>query len=256
MTTPRTTLITGAAGGIGQALTRCFAAAGGRVLALDRDAAALRAFLDALGPGDVHPIIDDLTDPARLKAALAAHPAVDVLVANAGTAASTTLRNTTIASWRADLDANLTATYVSVEAVLPGMLALGRGAITVIGSVNGMNALGHPAYSAAKAGLVSYTKSLAIEYGRRGVRANIVCPGTVRTPAWEARVKQNPRVFDELRKWYPLDDFATPDDVAQAALFLSSPAARVITGVALPVDGGLLAGNRVMAQELTLESFD
>jgi NAD(P)-dependent dehydrogenase (short-subunit alcohol dehydrogenase family) len=69
-------------------------------------------------------------------------------------------------------------------------------------------------------------------------------------------VKQNPRVFDELRKWYPLDDFATPDDVAQAALFLSSPAARVITGVALPVDGGLLAGNRVMAQELTLESFE
>ncbi|MDI9651337.1 SDR family oxidoreductase, partial [Burkholderia cenocepacia] len=133
--------------------------------------------------------------------------------------------------------------------------ARGRGAIAIIGSVNGVHALGHPAYSAAKAGLISYTKSLAIEYGRDGVRANIVLPGTVKTPAWEARVQRNPQVFEQLRKWYPLDDFATPDDVAQAALFLCSPAARIITGVALPVDGGLLAGNRVMAQELTLETF-
>lgn len=87
------------------------------------------------------------------------------------------------------------------------------------------------------------------------MRANIVLPGTVKTPAWEARVQRNPQVFEQLRKWYPLDDFATPDDVAQAALFLCSPAARIITGVALPVDGGLLAGNRVMAQELTLDTF-
>jgi NAD(P)-dependent dehydrogenase (short-subunit alcohol dehydrogenase family) len=256
MTTLRTTLITGAAGGIGQALTRGFAAAGDRVLALDRDAAALRAFLATLDHADVHPVVDDLSDPARLTATLAALPPVEVLIANAGTAASTTLRNTTLASWRADLDANLTATYVSVEAVLPGMLARGHGALTLIGSVNGVHALGHPAYSAAKAGLVSYTKSLAIEYGRHGVRANIVCPGTVRTPAWEARVKRNPQVFEQLRKWYPLEGFATPEDVTQAALFLSSPAARMITGALLPVDGGLLAGNRVMAQELTLESFD
>ncbi|MBF3726051.1 SDR family oxidoreductase, partial [Burkholderia pseudomallei] len=65
----------------------------------------------------------------------------------------------------------------------------------------------------------------------------------------------NPQVFEQLKKWYPLEDFATPDDVANAALFLSSDAARAITGAMLPVDGGLLAGNRVMAQELTLESF-
>ncbi|WP_323117986.1 SDR family oxidoreductase [Burkholderia alba] len=253
--TIRTTLITGAAGGIGQALTRHFLAAGDRVLALDRDATALLAFVASLDNANAVPVVDDLTDIDRLKASLAGHPEADVLVANAGTAASTTLRATTPASWRTDLDANLTATYLSVEAVLPGMLARKRGAITIVGSVNGVNALGHPAYSAAKAGLISYTKSLAIEYGRHGVRANIVCPGTVKTPAWEARVKQNPQVFEQLRKWYPLDDFATPDDVADAALFLSSPAARVITGVMLPVDGGLLAGNRVMAQELTLESF-
>ncbi|HHT8990403.1 TPA: SDR family oxidoreductase [Burkholderia cenocepacia] len=251
----RTTLVTGAAGGIGQALCRTFLAAGDRVLALDRDRAALDRFIGTLADGRATPVVDDLTDAERLCSMLESHPEVDVLVANAGTAASTTLRDTTPASWRTDLDTNLTATYVSVEAVLPGMRARGRGAIAIIGSVNGVHALGHPAYSAAKAGLISYTKSLAIEYGRDGVRANIVLPGTVKTPAWEARVQRNPQVFDQLRKWYPLDDFATPDDVAQAALFLCSPAARIITGVALPVDGGLLAGNRVMAQELTLETF-
>ncbi|MBN3800595.1 SDR family oxidoreductase [Burkholderia sp. Ac-20392] len=251
----RTTLVTGAAGGIGQALCRTFLAAGDHVLALDRDRAALDRFLDTLGDAHATPVVDDLTDAERLGSLLESHPPVDVLVANAGTAASTTLRDTTPTTWRTDLDANLTATYMSVEAVLPGMRAHGRGAIAIIGSVNGVHALGHPAYSAAKAGLISYTKSLAIEYGRDGVRANIVLPGTVKTPAWEARVERNPQVFEALRKWYPLDDFATPDDVAQAALFLCSPAARIITGVALPVDGGLLAGNRVMAQELTLETF-
>ncbi|PXX40637.1 MULTISPECIES: SDR family oxidoreductase [Burkholderia] len=251
----RTTLVTGAAGGIGQALCRTFLAAGDRVLALDRDRAALDRFIDTLADARAAPVVDDLTDAERLRSVLEPHPQVDVLVANAGTAASTTLRDTTPASWRTDLDSNLTATYVSVEAVLPGMRARGRGAIAIVGSVNGVHALGHPVYSAAKAGLISYTKSLAIEYGRDGVRANIVLPGTVKTPAWEARVQRNPHVFEQLRKWYPLDDFATPDDVAQAALFLCSPAARIITGVALPVDGGLLAGNRVMAQELTLETF-
>uniref|UniRef100_A0A071M3I5 SDR family oxidoreductase n=1 Tax=Burkholderia cenocepacia TaxID=95486 RepID=A0A071M3I5_9BURK len=88
------------------------------------------------------------------------------------------------------------------------------------------------------------------------MRANIVLPGTVKTPAWEARVRRNPQVFEQSRKGYPPDDFATPVDIAQAALFLGSPAARIITGVALPVDGGLLAGNRVvMAREPALETF-
>ncbi|MET5116447.1 SDR family oxidoreductase, partial [Burkholderia pseudomallei] len=77
--------------------------------------------------------------------------------------------------------------------------------------VNGIAALGHPAYSAAKAGLISSAKSLAIEYGRDGVRANVVCPGTGKTPAWEARVRQNPLVFEHLKKWYPLEEVATPD---------------------------------------------
>ncbi|UMR31955.1 SDR family oxidoreductase [Massilia sp. MB5] len=253
----RVVLITGACGGIGRVLCERFAAQGDHVLALDRDAQQLAALAASIA--HCTPLQADITDAAATKAAVhaavARHGAVEVLVANAGAAACATLAATTAESWHADIDLNLHGTYNTVEAVRPAMLERGQGCIVLIGSVNGLTALGHPAYSAAKAALVSYTKALALESGRRGVRANIVCPGTVKTQAWQARVDKDPQILEKLKKWYPLGDFATPDDIADAALFLSSSAARVITGVALPVDGGLMAGNRVMAQELTLEDF-
>jgi NAD(P)-dependent dehydrogenase (short-subunit alcohol dehydrogenase family) len=142
-----------------------------------------------------------------------------------------------------------------VEAVRGHMMAGSGGAIVNIGSVNGLSALGHPAYSAAKAGLENYTKALATEFGHHNIRANLVCPGTVRTPAWEARVRKNPQVFERLRKWYPLGRVAEPIDVARAVAFLASDAAGFINGTTLVVDGGLTAGNSVLASELTLEDF-
>jgi NAD(P)-dependent dehydrogenase (short-subunit alcohol dehydrogenase family) len=253
----RNVLITGACGGIGRALCASFADAGYTILALDRDATELASLAASL-PRCI-PVVADLTDANGTRAAVAEAAAqsgpVDVLIANAGAAESLTLSSTTAATWQQDIDLNLNGTYNSVEAVRAGMQAHGSGNIIVIGSVNGMTALGHPAYSAAKAGLISYTKALAMEFGRHGIRANIICPGTVKTQAWQARIDKNPDVLRELKKWYPLGDFATPEDIAEAALFLASDAARVITGVVLPVDGGLMAGNRVMAQELTLEQF-
>lgn len=253
----RTILITGACGGIGRALCASFAAAGDTILAQDRDAAALAALAAAI-PGCV-PVLAELTDANALHAAITAAVAksgpVDVLVANAGAAEALTLATTSAPSWMRDIDVNLNGTFHTVEAVRAGMMERRKGSIVIIGSVNGITALGHPAYSAAKAGLISYTKALAMEFGRHGIRANIICPGTVKTPAWQKRIDQNPDVLATLKKWYPLGDFATPEDIADAALFLASDAARVITGVVLPVDGGLMAGNRVMAQELTLESF-
>jgi hypothetical protein len=124
----------------------------------------------------------------------------------------------------------------------------GGGSIVNIGSVNGLGALGDPAYSAAKAGMISLTRSLALEYGRFGVRANIVLPGTVRTPLWERRAKKDPKVLARLARWYPLGRIVEPEDVARAVGFLASDAASAITGVALPVDCGLSAGNIVMAK--------
>ncbi|EIF35087.1 dehydrogenase of unknown specificity [Burkholderia sp. Ch1-1] len=255
----RTVLVTGACGGIGSVLCKRFVEQGDTVLAVDIDAAALNALTAQLGAAYVTPIAVDLGDVAAVQrsvaAAVAARGPVDVLVANAGAAQGLTLATTDAASWQRDIHLNLNGTYHTVEAVRASMIERRQGVLVLIGSVNGMAALGHPAYSAAKAGLISYTKALALELGRYGIRANIVCPGTVKTQAWQARVEKNPQVFEDLKKWYPLRDFATPDDIADAVLFLASPMARVITGVALPVDGGLMAGNRLMAEELTLESL-
>lgn len=252
MTGRRTVLITGAAGGIGRALVAAFLAGGDRVIGLDRDAAALAAV-----PGIV-PAVADLTDAVAVQAAVQAAAEqtgpVGVLVANAAIAEALSLSAATPELWRHETDVNLIGTVNSVEAVRSGMMAAGEGVITIIGSVNGLTALGHPIYSAAKAALVSYTRSLAVEFGPQGLRANIICPGTVRTPAWETRMRKNPAVFERLTRWYPLRRVSDPEDIAGVAVFLSSPAARMITGVTLPVDGGLMAGNAVMTAELTLEN--
>jgi NAD(P)-dependent dehydrogenase (short-subunit alcohol dehydrogenase family) len=253
----RVVLVTGASGGIGRALCKRFLDAGDTVLALDRNEAGVAALAAEFGAGRLAPLAADVSDDGSVTGAIAAGVAargpVDVVVANAGGALGTTLAHTDAAKWRRDVDLNLNGTYYTIEAVRQSMIERRRGAIVMIGSVNGLSALGHPAYSAAKAGLVSYTKALAIELGQYGIRANLVCPGTVKTPAWQKRVDQHPQIFEELKKWYPLGDVAEPEDIADAVQFLASPQARVITGVALPVDAGLMAGNRMMANELTLD---
>lgn len=255
----RVVLVTGASGGIGRALCKRFLDAGDAVIALDRNAegvAALAAEFDAAKLTALEADIGDQESVIKAVAqGVAAHGAIDVVVANAGGALGTTLAHTDAAAWRRDIDLNLNGTYYTIEAVRAAMIDRKRGAIVLIGSVNGLTSLGHPAYSAAKAGLVSYTKALAMELGPHGIRANIVCPGTVKTPAWRARVAQHPKIFEDLSKWYPLGDVAEPEDIADAAYFLASPQARVITGVALPVDAGLMAGNRLMANELTLDPY-
>ncbi|MGN6423530.1 MAG: SDR family oxidoreductase [Asticcacaulis sp.] len=247
-------LITGAAGGIGQGLCEAFLSWGATVLAFDRAAEALNA-MDAR----LHKATPDLTDLAAVKSAVAELTAktgpVDILINNAGAAAAVSLSTLTPEDWAHDLAINLSAAYNCVEAVKDAMFTRKSGVILNIGTVNAMLAIGHPAYSAAKAGLVSYTKSLAVEYGPRGVRANLIAPGTVKTQAWNARAAQKPQVFDDLKKWYPLRDFAEPRDIANAAAFLASDLGRMITGVVLPVDAGLTAGNPVLASELTLEAF-
>lgn len=254
----RLTLITGAAGGIGRALVARFVAGGDRVIAHDRDRAGAIEVAAAHGTHRVFPISSELPDADALASALAPviaeHGPVGAVVANAGSTSGGSLDALPPGGWQRDIDGNLTTGYVTISSVLDDLKTT-RGAIVFIGSVNGMAALGDPAYSAAKAGLISYARSLAVEYGRSGVRANVVCPGTVRTPIWQRRTETEPDLLDKLRKWYPLRDIVEPADVAEAVWFLASGAARMITGAVLPVDGGLMAGNRLMAAELTQEEF-
>ena len=251
-------LITGATGGVGQGLCRYFCERGATVLALGRNKDLLEQLGKDLG-GNYNPVAVDVTDLYGLKAAVRSVTDktgdVNILVNNAGAATATALANLTPESWQRDINLNLTGAYHCVETVKEAMFTCREGVIINIGSVNSLSTLGHPAYSAAKAGLISYTKSLAVEYGPKGIRANLLNLGTVKTKAWNERVARNPRIFEDLKKWYPLRNFAEPQDVAAICGFLASADARFITGAVIPVDAGLTAGNPVMAGELTLEEF-
>jgi NAD(P)-dependent dehydrogenase (short-subunit alcohol dehydrogenase family) len=202
----------------------------------------------------------DITDQAAVDAAveqtLAAFGRIDVLVNNAARTAKGNLEQTGPADWEHEIKGTLFGAFLVSRAVIPHMLAERKGAIVNVGSVNALLALGNPAYSAAKAGLINLTKALATEYGRRGIRANMVSPGTIRTesPSWQKRLARDPQVFEKLARWYPVGRVGEPSDIAAAIAFLASDEAAFVNGANLVVDGGLTAGNAPMIEELTLET--
>jgi NAD(P)-dependent dehydrogenase (short-subunit alcohol dehydrogenase family) len=249
--------ITGAAGGIGRELCRYFAGEGAAIAAFDKSdrLSGFAAELRATGTR-VESVIVNIVDTAAVAdafnhAASALGP-IDVLINNAGITTHPTIEGTPPDGFVEELYVNLIGAYACTYAVIPSMKARRRGSIVNIGSVNGLMALGDAGYSAAKAGLISLTRSLAQELGRYNIRANIVCPGTVRTPIWDERASRNPDVLTQLARWYPLGRIVEPIEVMRAVAFLASDAASAITGVVLPVDCGLSAGNIVMAKELTV----
>jgi NAD(P)-dependent dehydrogenase (short-subunit alcohol dehydrogenase family) len=111
---------------------------------------------------------------------------------------------------------------------------------------------GNPAYSAAKAGLLSMTRSIATEYGPKGIRCNAVSPGTVQTEnsSWKRRVAEDPKIFEKLNRWYPVGRVGQPDDIAAAIAFLAADEAAFVNGTNLVVDGGVTAGMAPMIKEL------
>jgi NAD(P)-dependent dehydrogenase (short-subunit alcohol dehydrogenase family) len=240
-------VVTGGAGDIGQAIAQRLAATHAGVVVVDRDATGAADVAAAIG-ARARAAACDVPDPAAL-AALAAgvDGPVSTLVHNAGAAQAISLGGTTPVTWAADRSLNLDAAWFCFYAFRPALIA-SRGSIINIASVNGLGVFGHPAYSAAKAGMIHLTRLIAVEYGRHGIRANTVAPGTVATRAWAARRAANPRVMEEAAAHYPLGRVATPEDVAAAVAFLASPDAAAITGVCLPVDCGLTAGTPTLAR--------
>lgn len=250
-------IITGAAGDIGRAIAKRFGEDHEVVLLVDIDGDAAAKVAQDLGAEDRFTgIACDVTDAASVEAMAATAARLGVvrtLVNNAGGACAASLHEATPETWRLDSALNLEAAFLCFRAV-EEPLKESRGAVINIASVNGIGVFGHPAYSAAKAGLLHLTRLIAVEYGKFGIRANAVAPGTVRTQAWEARAAANPEVFEEAKRWYPLERIVDAEDVANAVHFLASPEARAITGVCLPVDCGLTAGQSELARTFSQSS--
>lgn len=251
-----TALITGGGSGIGRGIALRLAGAGARVVVVDRDeerARAVAADIVAAG-GEALGVAADVTSEPAVQAAFAqavdAFGPVTVLVNNAGFSLGADVTTMTLEQWNANFAVVTGAAFLCCREAIPGMIARGAGVILNISSVNGMTGIGEEAYSAAKAGILNLTQNLAVRHGHQGIRVNAISPGTVRTPIWSERLARDPRVLDELAAWYPLGRVGEVDDIAAAALFLCSPEASWITGVNLPVDGGLTAGSYRMIGDL------
>ena len=252
-------LVTGAAGGIGTALCAILAEQGATVCALDSDEKKIHSQVQSGALEASSVLVADLTNPDELARKLQEHQQshgdFNALVNNAAFVYDLgSLKKTTSSSWKDEVNINLNGAANVTLALMP-TFTQNAGAIVTISSVNADTSLGHPPYSAAKAGLVSFAKAVAMEYGRHGIRSNIVQPGTVETPAWQRRAGADPEIFAKLNKWYPLRRIVKPEEVAKAVGFLLSDDASGISGAVLNVDCGLMAGVLPLAHDLTLEDF-
>jgi NAD(P)-dependent dehydrogenase (short-subunit alcohol dehydrogenase family) len=249
-------IVTGGGSGIGRAIAEAFASEGARLVVSDLHAARAEETATRIrdAGGEAVAVAADVAraeDAARtVRQAVEAFGQIDILVNNAGLSTGDTILDFDEAAWDLNLDVVLKAVYLHSREVVPLMIERGRGVILNIASVNGLTAVGEAAYSAAKAGMINLTANMAIHFGDKGVRVNCVAPGTIRTPIWNERLDKDPKVFEKLAAWYPLGRVGEPDDVAKAVLFLCSDDASWITGVTLPVDGGLTAGSYGMNKAL------
>ncbi|WP_050421838.1 SDR family NAD(P)-dependent oxidoreductase [Bradyrhizobium tropiciagri] len=244
-------LVTGAGSGIGAATAIALAAAGVRVSIAGRRIDALKATAASLGQRAGTVVSIDVTDEAAVTKGVAEIEAeagpIDILVNNAGKAGSAPFDKTNTALWADMLASNLSSVFLVTQAVLPGMAQRGRGRVINVASTAGLTGYAYvSAYVAAKHGVIGLTRSLALEYARRGVTVNAVCPGYTDTPlvadaaanivAKTGRSEQEARAA--LAKVNPMQRLVTPEEVADSILWLASEGASSINGQAVAIAGG------------------
>lgn len=260
MLTHKVALITGGARGIGAGIARVMAGQGARVALLDLDGAEAEktaAGLPIPGMALACDVAVEADVAAAVQAVVARLGGLDVLVNNAGlgrpVGTSGRMDDMSTADWDAQLAQDLRTMFVATKAAAPALKARGAGAIVTIASITGLvGSATQPAQAAAKAGMISLTKSLALDYARHDIRVNAICPGYVWTRPWErltAGLKRTvpefaeldpPAIFREVvKRTVPLGREQTLDDIGQLAAFLASDAARNITGQWIAVDGGI-----------------
>ena len=235
----RTALVTGSTRGIGLAVARALAAAGGRVAINGRTAEAVEARVAEIQGAVAAPF--DVTDEHAVTAAIATLGRVDVLVNNAGMTIRRPLVDLSLDDWRRLLDVNLMSAFLVCRAVAPGMIERGGGKIVNVCSI--MSELARPttgAYAATKGALKMLTRAMCAEWAPHGIQANAIAPGFIRTDLNE--VLQADAEFDAwLRARVPARRWGDPPEVAGAVVFLASPASDFVNGQLLFVDGGLSA---------------
>ena len=239
----KTALVTGASRGIGEAIARRLAAEGATVLAAARSADALAKVVSEIeaGGGKASAVALDLANPASIetavKAALAAHAEISVLINNAGVTEDNLILRMSRESWDRVLSTNLTGVFLLTQAVVKNMVRKRYGRIVNVTSVVGlMGNAGQANYAASKAGLVGLTKTIARELASRNVTCNAVAPGFIVT-AMTDQMTEDARF--RLTEEIPLARLGVPDDVASAVAYLASEDAAYVTGHVLNVSGGL-----------------
>ena len=239
-------LVTGSSRGIGAAIATLFAAEGAAVAVHGRDGDAVASVVKGIegAGGQAVPVLADLTRYGEIEAMRATIEGrlgpVSVLVANAGgnPVRPGPIEEISEDGWRASLEANLTTTFLTIKAFLPGMKERGRGTIVTMSSAASRRptAMSPAAYGAAKAGIEVLTRQVAEQAGPAGVRASCLAPETIMTERNRAQIPA--AVQEQLRDAHPVRRLGTPEDVAQAALFLASGRSSWISGVTVDVAGG------------------
>ena len=240
--TSKRILVTAAGAGIGRASALACAQEGAHVVATDIDDGALKAL--ATGQTDISTYRLDVTDPVAVRAFVSSQAAFDVLFNCAGFVHQGSILECDESAWQRSFAVNVDAMYFLCKAVLPGMIAQGKGSIINMASV-ASSVKGVPnrcAYGASKAAVIGLSKSIAADYVANGVRCNVICPGTIDTPSLAARVADlggNPdAVWKSFKERQPMGRLGEPKEVAALVVYLASDESSFTTGAIHIVDGG------------------
>jgi NAD(P)-dependent dehydrogenase (short-subunit alcohol dehydrogenase family) len=239
-------VVTGGSGGIGSATLRRFVQEGAAVVCADVDDEAGRKLVSELGDRAVYQRTD-VGDRAQVASAVATavdrFGRIDVLFNNAAASTGGYIATLDPDGWDRSLRVMLTASLYGMQAAIPHMLAQGGGSIISTASIYGLvSSPGIAPYAVAKAGLVNLVRTAALEYGRKNIRVNAICPGVVETRMFETTLAIGSKTREEVAEMHALGRTIRPEEIANLVLFLASDESSAITGQAIVIDAGLLSG--------------